>query len=399
MDRRPLATSKRTALVACLAVACGGYGDDLSSPDAPPVDPIGRWTPLGLSLEPRNNLAAVSTGTGAVLWGGAGACTEDGVCGSGARVDPTTASMSGSTSTAGAPSPRRAPRAVWSGEAMLVWGGHGCGSLTADCTDGAAYDPTSDTWTPIAGASAPSARGFHAAVWTGTEMIVWGGWAASTGKLLGDGARYDPGADAWRSLASAGAPSARRYHRAVWTGHELVVWGGDGDASSARPLGDGARYDPATDTWRPMSSDGAPSSRYVHAMVWTGREVLVWGGACGIAPNLVDCRDGAAYDPAADSWRRIPTAGAPRGRQGDAVWTGREMIVWGGCRDDGCSGPAAGGAYDPEGDAWSPLASDGAPIARGLHAMVWASDALVVWGGVGAAEPNATLSDGAIWRR
>src|SRR5439155_12119781 len=39
---------------------------------------------------------------------------------------------------------------------------------------------TDDTWTPTTLTNAPSARYQHTAVWTGSEMIVWGG-------LNGDG--------------------------------------------------------------------------------------------------------------------------------------------------------------------------------------------------------------------
>src|SRR4030095_17242858 len=35
---------------------------------------------------------------------------------------------------------------------------------------------TPDTWTAIQSAGAPSPREAHTAVWTGAEMIVWGGF-------------------------------------------------------------------------------------------------------------------------------------------------------------------------------------------------------------------------------
>ncbi len=34
---------------------------------------------------------------------------------------------------------------------------------------------TDDTWTPTSTTSAPTAEASHTAVWTGSEMIVWGG--------------------------------------------------------------------------------------------------------------------------------------------------------------------------------------------------------------------------------
>jgi N-acetylneuraminic acid mutarotase len=58
----------------------------------------------------------------------------------------------------------------------------------------------------------------HTAVWTGTEMIVWGGYNGSS--WLNDGWRYDPATDQWTSMSSSNAPSARENHTAIWTGTE-----------------------------------------------------------------------------------------------------------------------------------------------------------------------------------
>ena len=40
---------------------------------------------------------------------------------------------------------------------------------------GGRYNPSTDSWTPPAPPNAPTGRDFHTAVWTGSEMIVWGG--------------------------------------------------------------------------------------------------------------------------------------------------------------------------------------------------------------------------------
>lgn len=51
-------------------------------------------------------------------------------------------------------------------------------------------DPcTDDTWTPTSIISAPYGRQFHTAVWTGSEMIVWGGFSNLFGPL-GSGGIY-----------------------------------------------------------------------------------------------------------------------------------------------------------------------------------------------------------------
>jgi hypothetical protein len=87
--------------------------------------------------------------------------------------------------------------------------------------------------------SAPAERRNHTAVWTGSEMIVWGGIVLVT--RLDDGGQYDPIADSWTTVALNGRPAARFSHAAVWTGTEMIVFGGFGSES----LNDTWSYSPA----------------------------------------------------------------------------------------------------------------------------------------------------------
>jgi hypothetical protein len=52
-------------------------------------------------------------------------------------------------------------------------------------------------------------------------MIIWG----STG-FDSTGGRYDPAMDQWMSTSIINAPHYRLFHTAVWTGEEMIVWGG-----------------------------------------------------------------------------------------------------------------------------------------------------------------------------
>src|SRR5262245_17799288 len=152
--------------------------------------------------------------------------------------------------------------ALWTGTEMIVWGGSVQGNLVPGWGTGGRYNPATDTWTPTRDAGAPSARYAHTAVWTGTQMIVWGG-----GPTLNDGGRYDPVSDTWTPTSLVSAPSSRSSHTAVWTGTQMIVWGGSGSSGNVNT---GGRYDPVSDTWTPTSLVGAPSSRSSHAAVWTG---------------------------------------------------------------------------------------------------------------------------------
>jgi hypothetical protein len=188
-----------------------------------------------------------------------------------------------------------------------------------------------------------SGRNSGAAVWTGTEMIVWSGNAydAATDSWpdLSDGAAFNLATGTWRVIAPAPI-SGREQFPAVWTGTEMIVWGGF-IGEDQRPTHDGAAYNPTTDTWRtlpaPPFSIGTPLSvgdgAQVLRMVWTGTEAVVSGG-----PVV------AAYDPRSDSWRRL----ADRTVVGYPIWTG-DSIVW--------DGYDALTRYDVATDNWNAVAN------------------------------------------
>src|SRR6185369_15680396 len=128
----------------------------------------------------------------------------------------------------------------------------------------------------------PSARFFPTAVWTGTEMIVHGGEIIVGGipQALGVGGRYAPSTDAWTPVTTSNAPVPRGAYGTVWTGTDMIVWGGATNVSGLTNTG--SLYKPALDTWTSMSTGtGDPSPRYGVSAVWTGSEMIVWGGQNG----------------------------------------------------------------------------------------------------------------------
>jgi hypothetical protein len=258
---------------------------------------------------------------------------------------------------------------VWTGSQMIVWGGLSAGQEHAT---GGIYDPATDSWTPTNTVGAPVARGGHTAVWTGTRMIVWGGFSNALGVYLNTGHSYDPATDSWTPMSTVGAPVGRGGHAAVWTGTKMVVWGGF--VGSGPPTNTGGVYDPATDTWAPTSTAGAPAARSGFEAVWTGTRMIVWGGG-----GVAFLNTGGLYDPATDQWTSTTTVGAPVPRRGHtAVWTGSEMIVWGGQASTLLS---TGGIYDPATDSWRPTSTTGAPSPRNGHSAVWTGTEMIVWGG------------------
>jgi N-acetylneuraminic acid mutarotase len=138
-------------------------------------------------------------------------------------------------------------------------------------------------------------------------MIVWGGYDNG---YLNTGGRYNPSTDSWTTTSTTNAPSARLHHTAVWTGSEMIVWGGqDPDLLNTT----GGRYNPGTDSWTATSTNNTPTGRYVHTAVWTGSEMIVWGGSFydGIFHNL---NTGGRYNPGTDSWTATTTTNAPTAR-------------------------------------------------------------------------------------
>ena len=84
-------------------------------------------------------------------------------------------------------------------------------------------------------------------------MIVWGGGDTN----LNTGGRYNPATDTWTATSTTNAPVGREVHTAVWTGSEMIVWGGIGTLE----LNTGGRYNPDTDSWTATSLTNAPTAR------------------------------------------------------------------------------------------------------------------------------------------
>jgi hypothetical protein len=207
------------------------------------------------------------------------------------------------------------------------------------------------------GATAPlppapiRARNYATLVWTGTELIVWGGSdAEACCRNSQEGAAFDPADGTWRPIAAP--PAGVRPGVVLWTGTEMLVWG-DGTPDTAS-----AAYDPANDEWRLITDPPAVGS----VAFWIGDEAVLVREPDANHDGYVDSLDATsyAYDPATDEWRRL--ADGPWGRgtgwvsggATSAVWTGTTIITM----TD--TDPADGililvNGYDPATDTWRVL--------------------------------------------
>ena len=135
--------------------------------------------------------------------------------------------------------------------------------------------PCTDQWTATTTSNAPYGRSLHVAVWTGSEMIVWGGGIPGT--PFNTGGRYNPTTDSWTATSTTNAPSPRDGATAIWTGTEMIVWGGDltWGLLMRTPAGDTI---PARIVGQPPAPPTRHAGRVRHTAVWTGSEMIVWGG-------------------------------------------------------------------------------------------------------------------------
>ena len=328
----------------------------------------GSWTPTTVVNAPagRDFHTAVWTGSEMIVWGGGNIIELN----TGAMYDPAIDSWT-ATSIANAPGVRGLHTAVWTGTEMIVWGG---GTSSGDLSTGGRYNPVTDTWTATSMVNVPVARNYHTAVWTGSEMVVWGGRGCGGNCHLNTGGKYNPGTDSWVATSTVNAPVARDRHSALWTGGEMIIWGG---SDGMNYLHTGGRYDPNKDRWTPTGVLNVALGRIGHAAVWTDTEMIVWAG---VDETFMVTNSGGRYDPSTDSWNYTTTINTPSARSGHTVvWTGSEMIGWGG--SDTSMYFNTGGRYNPDTDSWTSTTTATGPSARSQHTAVWTGTEMIVWGG------------------
>lgn len=198
------------------------------------------------------------------------------------------------------------------------------------------------TWTS-APAGPLSARTQQAAIWTGSDLLIWGGQSVSfsttcpcSTNMLNNGALFDPRSEKWTVMANSPL-SPRDGVASVWTGHVALLWGGQTEDTANTPADSnrGAAFNPSSDRWSLLAASPL-SPRDDAIALWTGEEAIFIGGNSppgATSSSSLDGADidGATYDPSTRRWTRLPTLpakglGAAYGIT--ATWSDHALIAW-----------------------------------------------------------------------
>jgi hypothetical protein len=231
-------------------------------------------------------------------------------------------------------------------------------------------------------------------------VVIWGGYdqlSVSPFHVTNDGAAYNPAANTWRPLPAAPL-SARADAIAVWTGRATVVLGGHASVLSDTTHGfsDGAVYEPGQNRWQHIDPP-APASG--HPLAW-GRAVqadgqlLAWSEWSSTATGGTDL---FTYIEQTNQWRPITPAPGSAPNVQEAVWTGKVVLVrgapyvCGSCL--GRSQPEVTNAYDPVANTWTALPAD--PLGASDLGSTWTGGSLLSFnrqGIYGAVQPGAATA-------
>ena len=263
--------------------------------------------------------------------------------------------------------PRAGHVAVWTGDELLIYGGTSGTHDVPPLITGLGFDPESGSWRDLS----PSPQDLAwwptlPAVWADDEMMV-------VGRTFGDDSQtilvlsYAPAEDVWS--VSPPLPADRMAVGGVaWTGTEFILVGGDLNY----PDDTAWAYNPSEEEWRQLPDPEIEPVEGIEG-VWTGSEAIFFGGYTGPTAS-----PGVAYNPASGTWRHLPSTSGDWIEGHGLVWTGQHVLVYSG--HTGPGHPDRVLLYNPETDAWSE--SSPIPIAASERlAGAWTGDRLIIWGG------------------
>jgi hypothetical protein len=130
-------------------------------------------------------------------------------------------------------------------------------------------------------------------------MVVWGGLEGP----FNTGGRYDPVTDSWTATSTTNAPEARQYHTAVWTGSQMIVWGGQSETAY---LNTGGRYCAAAGGGGPPSPPTAHPATYIASNSFTAN----WSSVSGATGYRLDASTSSSFSTYVPGYQNLNVGNA-----------------------------------------------------------------------------------------
>lgn len=306
--------------------------------------------------------------------------------GDSAIYDPATNTWTLVTAIANAPSPRWGAWAVWTGTEILVFGG--TDTTGAALQSGATHDPVAAQWSPIANDSVGHVGPVGGA--SSTQAVFWGGWGTGS-SLVASAERYNVSTNYWQAAPTA-SPAPGAVLDAAWafTGANLYIFGGLTGGTTRTNLA--SSYSLTTNTWTALTA--GPSARSGAFGAWDTLVFFVWAGR----DNTTVRNDGYFYY--GGTWTAMGGTGAPTARQAPQRNTGWAFvlaagnIVFLGGLDTNGNALMDGARYDSGltsgGASWTPVPAWPSGEAHLYSVAAYAGGEVLVWGGVNGTQVTAT---------
>jgi N-acetylneuraminic acid mutarotase len=252
------------------------------------------------------------------------------------------------------------------------------------------YSVTTNTWQKLNNLPAGllTVKDKPTFLWTGTELLIWGGNGAN------DGYRYNPVTNIWTTMINSNVPTARNFYLANFTGSELVIWGGN-DAGNGTALNTGARYNLANNTWTSMNTTNAPAFLYGANSIVENNSLFVYGGSS----NYVYSSKMNKYDLGNNTWTQYTPGGTsvPVRTGAGMMSTSGFIYVFGGTYNPQFSVTQFlmdGYVYNIATNSWSAnFGSAGSSVTGGISSYVQKGAKIYAFGGASGSGANTVYSN------
>jgi hypothetical protein len=196
-----------------------------------------------------------------------------------------------------------------------------------------AYDPTADSWTPLASMPAAQARGSAAVGVFNTTIFMAGGIPGGSGRTMDVVSAYDVAANKWLDLPAAAAklPGARDHACYGVVGHRFFIIGGrENGITNVKDTVFVLDLENLEAGWK-TSAAKMPTGRGGLAAGIVGTKIFTFGGEGNpTAGSRGVWNQTEVYDTETDSWASLPAMKLPRHGTSAVGVNGKVFIPGGG---------------------------------------------------------------------